>query len=94
MEDPAIDLAVCVSIISSLEDIAVKEKVAFAAEIGLGGELRSVSRLESRIAEAQKLGFKEIFISSQATKSLDKSNLKINIHSFSKITDVFRALFG
>jgi DNA repair protein RadA/Sms len=94
VEDPAIDLAVCMAIVSSLEDIPIQEKVAFAAEVGLGGELRPVSRLESRIAEAEKLGFKEIYVSSQAVKSMDKTTHKIKIQSFDKLTDVFSDLFG
>ena len=94
VEDPAIDLAVCVAIISSLEDIPVPEKTAFAAEIGLGGELRPVSRLANRIAEAEKLGFKTILVSTQAIKSLDKKDMQIEIRSFEKLTDVFSDLFG
>ncbi|MEM9980922.1 MAG: DNA repair protein RadA, partial [Bacteroidota bacterium] len=47
VEDPAIDLAVCVSIVSSYEDIAVTNGACFAAEIGLGGEIRAVSKIEN-----------------------------------------------
>ena len=79
VEDPAIDLAVCVAIVSSLEDMPVREKMAFAAEIGLGGELRTVNKMESRIAEAEKLGFSEIYVSSQALKPEVTSKYKIKI---------------
>lgn len=63
VEDPAIDLAVCAAIASSLQDMPLAGEVCFAAEIGLGGELRPVSRIENRLAEAAKLGFSKLFIS-------------------------------
>src|SRR5690606_34281451 len=54
VEDPALDLAVCASLVSSLEDIPLDDKNCFAGEIGLGGEIRAINRIESRIAEAEK----------------------------------------
>lgn len=94
VEDPAIDLAVCAAIISSLEEISISEKACFAAEVGLGGELRTVNRLENRIAEAEKLGFEEIYVSKFGLKGLNLKNYKIAIKGFSKINDVFADLFG
>jgi DNA repair protein RadA/Sms len=94
VEDPAIDLAVCISIISSMEEIPVSDKICFAAEIGLGGELRAVNRIDSRISEAEKLGFSEIYISKYSQKALDLSKAKIQVKSFSRLTDVFSDLFG
>ncbi|MDX1628096.1 MAG: DNA repair protein RadA [Fulvivirga sp.] len=94
VEDPAIDLAVCCSIISSLEEIPIDEKICFAAEVGLGGELRAVNRLENRIAEAEKLGFKEMFISKYGVKGLDLKRFNIQIHAKGKVSDVFGELFG
>lgn len=94
VEDPAIDLAVCCSIISSLEEIAIPEKICFAAEVGLGGELRAVNRIENRIAEAEKLGFQEIYISKYAIKGLDLSKYKIKVTAMAKINEVFTDLFG
>jgi DNA repair protein RadA/Sms len=93
VEDPAIDLAVCVSIISSLEDISVSDQVCFAAEVGLGGEIRAVNRVENRIAEAQKLGFKAIYISKFNAKGLDLQSFPIEIKPVSKIGDIVEALF-
>ena len=63
VEDPAIDLGLAAAIISSHEDIPIPFKTCFAGEIGLSGEVRAVNRIEQRIAEAQKLGFEQIFIS-------------------------------
>ncbi len=94
VEDPAIDLAVCVSVISSMEEIPVPDHICFAAEIGLGGELRAVNKIEQRISEAEKLGFKEIFISRFSQKSVDPGSARIKIKSFAKLTEVFEELFG
>ena len=94
VEDPAIDLAICISIISSMEEIPVSDKTCFAAEVGLGGELRAVNRIDQRITEAEKLGFKEIYISKYSHKSLDLSKTKITVKSFGKLTEVFEDLFG
>lgn len=93
VEDPAMDLAVCVSLISSLEEIPVSDKYSFAAEIGLGGELRAVNRIEQRISEAEKLGFEKIYISKFNQKSLNTNKIKIEIKAFGKLGDVFQDLF-
>jgi DNA repair protein RadA/Sms len=61
--DPAVDLAVAVAILSSNFDLAVPARYAFAAELGLSGEIRPVARIEQRIAEAEKLGFEKFFLS-------------------------------
>jgi DNA repair protein RadA/Sms len=94
VEDPAIDLALCTSIISSMEEIPISDKICFAAEIGLGGELRAVNRIEQRISEAEKLGFEKIFVSKFSQKSVDLKKSKIEIRSFGKLPEVFKELFG
>jgi DNA repair protein RadA/Sms len=94
VEDPAIDLALCISVISSMEEIPVSDKVCFAAEIGLGGELRAVNRIDQRISEAEKLGFEIIYISKYSQKSLDLKKTKITVKSFGKLEEVFKDLFG
>lgn len=94
VEDPAIDLAICISVISSMEEIPVAETICFAAEVGLGGELRAVNKIDQRISEAEKLGFKEIYISKFGQKGLDVSRNKIHVKSFGKLTEVFEDLFG
>lgn len=94
VEDPAIDLAVCISIISSMEEIPVSDKACFAAEIGLGGELRAVNRIDQRISEAEKLGFKEIYVSKYNQKSIDAKKVNIEVKAFSKLTEVIQDLFG
>jgi len=101
VEDPAIDLGLAAAIISSHEDIPVPFKTCFAGEIGLSGEIRAVNRVEQRIAEAQKLGFEQIFISKynlpsggHDKKGIDLSRYKIDIKIVSTIEEVFEALFG
>ncbi|MVN90456.1 DNA repair protein RadA [Mucilaginibacter aquatilis] len=101
VEDPAIDLGLAAAIISSHEDMPISSKTCFAAELGLSGEVRAVNRVEQRIAEAQKLGFEQIFISKynlpsgKADKNqLDLSHYKIEIKAVSRIEEVFGLLFG
>ena len=94
VEDPAIDLAVCASIVSSYDDHSIPSAVCFAAEVGLGGEIRAVNRIENRISEAEKLGFKEIYISKYNTKGLDPSQFKIKIKPAGKLEEIFAGLMG
>ncbi|MBS7565879.1 DNA repair protein RadA [Mucilaginibacter sp. Bleaf8] len=101
VEDPAIDLGLAAAIISSHEDIPIPSKTCFAGELGLSGEIRAVNRIEQRIAEAQKLGFEQIFISrynlpsgKKDNKQLDLSHYDIEIKAVSRIEEVFTLLFG
>ena len=94
VEDPAIDLAACISIVSSMEEIPISDKICFAAEVGLGGELRAVNKIDLRISEAEKLGFQEIYISKYSHKSVDLKKFKIEVKSFGQLNDVFQDLFG
>lgn len=94
VDDPGIDLAVVAAVLSSNEDMPVSQKYCFAAEVGLSGEIRAVSRIEQRIAEASKLGFEKIFISNYGLKGLSLKNQNIQLIPVSRIEDVFRALFG
>ena len=91
VDDPAIDLAVIAAILSSNEDVAIAKDICFAAEIGLAGEIRPVTRAEQRIIEAEKLGFSTIMISTQT--KLPKTNYAIKIQKVAKIEDVVSYLF-
>ena len=92
--DPSIDLAVIVSILSSNGDYPVDRKICFAAEVGLSGEIRPVTRIEQRIAEAEKLGFTKIFVSKYINrKATDIKRFKIGIEFAGKVEDVFKRLF-
>jgi DNA repair protein RadA/Sms len=88
VDDPALDLATCLSIVSSYEDKIIDSSSCFAAEVGLGGELRSVTRIDQRIAEAEKLGFKEIWISKYNLKGLNFKPKAIKIRSSPNLLDV------
>jgi len=88
VDDPAIDLALVAAIISSAEDIYISSNICFAGEVGLSGEIRAVSRIESRISEAEKLGFEKIILSKYSIKGIDKRNFKIDIVPVSKISDL------
>ena len=92
VEDPAIDLAVCASLVSSFLDTPLSGRVCFAAEVGLGGEIRAVNRLESRISEAEKLGFEEIYVSKFNMKGLDTQKFGIAVRAYSKLEDMIREL--
>lgn len=93
IEDPAIDLAVCASIASSYEDIFIPQTACFAAEVGLGGEVRAVMKIENRIVEAEKLGFKTIFVSKYNLKGIDIKKYKIEIRGVAKLDEAFRGIF-
>ncbi len=94
VDDPAIDLGVICAILSSNEDIPVGGKTCFAAEVGLTGEIRPVTRIEQRVSEAAKLGFEEVFVSKFSLKSMGKKMPGIKIHPVSRIDEVFSLLFG
>jgi len=93
VNDPATDLGVICSILSSNEDIPVPAKTCFAGEISLTGEIRPVTRLEQRISEAEKLGFEKIYISKHSRKGLDVSGKQIKIIAMGKVEEVFKSLF-
>lgn len=90
-DDPALDLAVVASILSSNEDIAISEKYCFAGEIGLSGEIRPVPQIEHRITEAEKLGYDKIFVSN--LNKIPKRKFAIKIEEVSKIEDFHERLF-
>ncbi|MBL0308910.1 MAG: DNA repair protein RadA [Bacteroidetes bacterium] len=93
VEDPAIDLAVMAALTSSYNDIPVSSKIAFAAEVGLSGEVRAVSRIDQRISEADKLGFEKIYIS-KFNQKFDAKKFNIEIVYLSKVQALMEELFG
>ena len=91
VDDPAIDLAVIASILSSNFDTPIPKGICFAAEVGLSGEIRSVQRTDQRILEAEKLGFTTIYVSKSNKIALKKTEIEIRL--VSKIEDVLKTLF-
>lgn len=93
VEDPSIDLAIVCALLSSYEDVPLPQKVCFAGEVGLSGEIRAVNRIEQRIAEAEKLGFEKIIISKYNTKSLGKLKFGIEVVTLGKVEELYQYLF-
>lgn len=91
IDDPAIDLAVVAAVLSSNVDISIDKRMCFAAEIGLAGEVRPVTRIEQRILEAEKLGFHTIVVSSYS--KIPKNKFHIKIVRIGKVHDLVRHLF-
>jgi len=94
VDDPAIDMAVISAILSSNEDMPVNQQVCFAGEVGLSGEIRPVNRVEQRIAEAEKLGFRQILVSRYNLKGLKTDKWSIKVTGVGKVEEVFEILFG
>lgn len=90
VNDPAIDLAVLAAVLSSNMDIALDADTCLTGEVGLASEIRPVNRIEQRISEAQKLGFKRIII--PADQKIAQSRYQIEIVPVKKVTDAFRLL--
>lgn len=93
VSDPALDLAVACSILSSNIDMPVSPRYCFAAELGLSGEVRPVSRIENRVAEAARLGFERVFISKYDLRNLEQNKYNIQIVGVGVIEEAFRSLF-
>lgn len=92
--DPAIDLSVIAAVLSSNGDMPIEGDVCMAGEVGLSGEIRPVARIEQRIAEAQKLGFKRILIPAHNAKGLDAKSYKIELVPVRRVVEAVRELFG
>ena len=93
VQDTAIDLAVLAAVLSSNMDIALDAGTCLCGEVGLAGEIRSVNRIEQRIAEAQKLGFRRILIPAEQVERLGaRQKAGIEVVGVKKVTDAFRLL--
>ena len=93
VNDPALDMAVVCAILSSNLDVPIRRDICFAGEVGLSGEIRHVTRIEQRIAEAQKMGFKTILVPKGNVKSGSKFG-GIKVQEVGKIEETFREVFG
>lgn len=92
--DPALDLAVIAAVLSSNGDMPIDTDVCMTGEVGLSGEIRPVSRIEQRIAEAQKLGFQRILIPAYNLKGISAQQYKIEIVPVRRVAEAVRELFG
>ena len=94
VNDPAMDLSIISAILSSNMDMAIENHTCMTGEVGLSGEIRPVNRIEQRISEAEKLGFKRILIPYNNLKGFDDKKLNIEIVPVRKVEEAFRQLFG
>ena len=92
--DPAIDLSVVAAVLSSNGDMPIESDVCMAGEVGLSGEIRPVSRIDGRITEAQKLGFRRILIPSHNMNGLNPKQYKIELVPVRRVVEAVRELFG
>lgn len=93
IEEPAIDLAVCCAIASSMLDKPALSEFIVLGEVGLGGEIRAVSHIEKRITEAEKLGFKKVLLPNQNRK-LHKNGSSIELIYCDNISSALEYLFN
>jgi DNA repair protein RadA/Sms len=93
IDEPAVDLAVCCSIASSLLDKTCDNSSVIIGEVGLGGEIRTVSQVEKRIQEAERLGFKKIIIPLNNLKELKRSE-KIKIIPVGNLTEAIKEVIN
>lgn len=94
VNDPAIDLSIISSILSSNMDVEIDRRTCLAGEVGLSGEIRPVNRIEQRIVEAEKLGFSRIIIPRHNMHGIDAGKYNIEIASVAKVEEAFRLLFA
>lgn len=93
IEDPSLDLAIILSLLSSYEDVPLPQGICFAGEVGLNGEIRAVNRIQQRIAEAEKLGFEKIYISEFNKKGIEQKKYGIQIISVERVDEAYRLFF-
>lgn len=92
--DPAIDLSVIAAVLSSNVDTGIENRFCMAGEVGLSGEIRPVNRIEQRVAEAEKLGFRQMLVPKHNLQGFDVKKLKIELVPVRKVEEALRALFG
>lgn len=92
--DLAMDLSVIAAVFSSNVDIPIEAGWCMAGEVGLSGEVRSVNRIEQRLAEAEKLGFTDIIIPQYNIQGIAQEKFNIKLHPVRKVEEALRLLFG
>ena len=94
VSDPAIDLSVIAAVLSSNADYPVAKSTAMAGEVGLSGEIRSVTRVAQRIAEAERQGFRHFILPQMNLRALDTKKIKIDLVPVSNVKEALKNLFG
>ena len=93
ISDPTADLAVIVALASSAKDSVIPQNTVLVGEVGLSGEVRSVAKLDKRVAETEALGFKQIIVPKSSLNRFKKSNTQIKLIGVSSVKEVFSYLF-
>ena len=94
VSDPAADLAIAVCLASSLRNTRINRELAVLGEVGLTGEIRGVSRIEARVAEAAKLGFKQLIVPARHRKELANVASTIVIHPVEHLAEALQAAWS
>lgn len=94
VSDLAMDLSVIAAVLSSNVDTPVEAGWCMAGEVGLSGEVRPISRIEQRVAEAEKLGFSHMIIPRYNHQGIDMKKFNIELHPVRKVEEALRTLFG
>lgn len=90
--DPGLDLALMAAILSSDQDMSIPDGTVLCGEVGLSGEVRSVSRIAQRVSEADRLGFKRIFVPSSSSKENLKTR-SIQVIPVKTVAEMMKALY-
>ena len=93
ISDPTADLAVIAALGSSAKDSIIPQNTVLVGEVGLAGEVRSVAKLDKRVAETEALGFKRIIVPKSSLKRFKKSSTKIKVLGVSSVRELFGYLF-
>ena len=92
LDEPACDLPIALAMVSGLRDRPIPADLLAIGEIGLGGEIRSVIRLEDRLREAERMGFRRVIIPASSLEKLNPKKFKIQLIGASNILEALRAL--
>ena len=93
LDEPAIDLAVAVAVASSYKELPTDARECFIGEIGLTGEIRRVTRIEQRLNEAAKLGFKKVYAPKNSIVGIDIPE-QIKVIGVTTLTECLKLVFG
>ena len=94
IQDPALDLAVLSAVLSSNLDLSISRETCVTGEVGLSGEIRAVSRVQQRITEAEKIGFKSMILPADNLHGLEVDKLNIRLIPVKQVGEAFRVLFS
>jgi len=91
IDDPGVDLAVCLALASAANNVALPEKIVAIGEVGLGGEIRAVAQLDKRLKEAEKFGWREALIPLGAAKNVSS---KLQLRELADVKAALAAVLG